>query len=219
MADFGEAQRRRATVVMAWLFIVGSFCFALGSFPLYFQHVDVRVVAVTFFIGSIFFTTAGRYQVRLELDGAWFGQRWRSTGWQAAFIQSIGTLAFNVSTFFAIDATLSNQQVNRLVWAPDAVGSVAFLVASALGILAVRRATDPGPHDHASAWWNMVGSILFGVSAVGALILPTTGEMVNVRWVNGGTFLGAVCFLVGAAILLPRWNRGAEVQASASTTS
>ena len=41
------------------------------------------------------------------------------------------------------------------------------------------------------------------VAAIASLVLPTTGEMVNVTLVNLGTFLGAVCFLVGAYLLLP----------------
>ncbi len=41
------------------------------------------------------------------------------------------------------------------------------------------------------------------LSALGAFTLPTTGEPVNLTLVNAGTFLGAVCFLVGAYVLLP----------------
>ena len=40
-------------------------------------------------------------------------------------------------------------------------------------------------------------------SAIAALVLPTTGEMVNLAIVNLGTFVGAVCFLVGGYLLWP----------------
>jgi hypothetical protein len=43
----------------------------------------------------------------------------------------------------------------------------------------------------------LTGSVLFGVSAVGALVLRS-GTDVSLVWANIGTFLGAVCFLVGA---------------------
>jgi hypothetical protein len=33
-------------------------------------------------------------------------------------------------------------------------------------------------------------------------VLPTTGEPLNVAIVNAGTFAGAICFLVGAIIVL-----------------
>ncbi|HEY4584266.1 MAG TPA: hypothetical protein VI980_06895 [Acidimicrobiia bacterium] len=57
-------------------------------------------------------------------------------------------------------------------------------------------------------WWiaalNYVGSIFFMLSAIGAFTLPTTGNVINLTIVNLGTFLGAVCFFVGAYLLLPR---------------
>ncbi len=40
-------------------------------------------------------------------------------------------------------------------------------------------------------------------SALAAFTLPTTGEVLNIAIVNLGTFLGAVCFFVGAYLLLP----------------
>ena len=48
---------------------------------------------------------------------------------------------------------------------------------------------------------NMAGSIAFGVAAVAARYLHTTGELANIELVNLGTFIGAICFLVGAVLL------------------
>ncbi|MBI2706605.1 MAG: hypothetical protein HYX32_15130 [Actinobacteria bacterium] len=39
------------------------------------------------------------------------------------------------------------------------------------------------------------------MSAIAARYLRTTGEPANIALVNLGTFLGAVCFFVGAALL------------------
>ena len=47
---------------MGVLFAVGSICFALGSFPPYATAVGVTPDNITFFIGSIFFTTASFLQ-------------------------------------------------------------------------------------------------------------------------------------------------------------
>ena len=45
------------------LFVVGATCcFALGSLPIYFDNVSPAVTAWTFFIGSIFFTSAAYVQ-------------------------------------------------------------------------------------------------------------------------------------------------------------
>ena len=40
-------------------------------------------------------------------------------------------------------------------------------------------------------------------SALAAFTLDTTGEVLNLAIVNSGTFLGAVCFWLGAWVLLP----------------
>lgn len=79
-----------------------------------------------------------------------------------------------------------------------------FLVASWLAYAEVNRGVLPRT-DRSVGWavaaLNLLGSIAFGLAAVGARYLHTTGEPANLALVNGGTFLGAVCFLVGAAML------------------
>jgi hypothetical protein len=189
------------------LFLVGATLFALGSFPAYAQLVDPRVVGVTFVVGAVFFTSAATGQLGQASGGprVW-APRSRDRLWWAALVQLAGTLLFNVNTIDAMTTTFTVQQENRLVWAPDFFGSIAFLVASHLAWLAtcgrlwlVRR-DDP---DWWSAALNYVGSIWFMASALAAFTLETTGEPVNLALVNSGTFLGAVCFWLGAWVLLP----------------
>jgi hypothetical protein len=204
---------------VAALFMVGSLLFAVGSFPPYAQLVDPGLVGVTFFTGSIFFTSAGysQYLQAINSDDRGARLRTRSTfrfvAWQprrmlfwATGVQLVGTLFFNVNTFNAMQEGLSTQEVNRLVWAPDFFGSIAFLVASHLAwVFVCRRVWCVRREDR--DWWvaglNYVGSIFFMLSAIGAFTLPTTGDVVNLTLVNGGTFLGAVCFFLGAYLLLP----------------
>ena len=50
---------------------------------------------------------------------------------------------------------------------------------------------------------NYVGSVFFMASAIASFTLTTTGEAINIAIVNSGTFLGAICFLVGSYVLLP----------------
>ena len=68
----------------------------------------------------------------------------------------------------------------------------------------VNRGVLPRP-DRSWGWsvaaLNLLGSIAFGVSAVAARYVGTTGNVANLELVNLGTFVGAVCFLVGAALL------------------
>jgi hypothetical protein len=48
---------------IAWLFIIGSSLFALGSIPAYINAVGTTADSVTYFIGSIFFTAASFTQL------------------------------------------------------------------------------------------------------------------------------------------------------------
>lgn len=200
------------------LFGVGSFLFALGSFPPYSQLVDGRVVGITFFVGSLFFT-AGGYSVFFQVintddDGNpapstrrfWAWQPGR-TAWWAAFIQLIGTLLFNINTIDSMIETFTVEESNRLVWAPDFFGCIAFLVASHLFWLGVCHRRWCVRTDDAD-WWavalNYAGSIFFMAAAIASFTLETTDEAINITIVNIGTFLGACCFLTGSYISLPR---------------
>jgi hypothetical protein len=190
---------------LAWrvavLFMIGSFLFALGSFPLYAQNVDPGTVGVTFVIGSVFFTSAAGGQL-LQATRAGDGR----LVVRSCQVQLVGTLLFNISTVDAMLESLDTEQTNRLVWAPDMFGSVAFLIASHLAWLAVCHRLWAVRRDDV-AWWmaalNYVGSIFFILSAIASVTLTTTGEMLNTTMVNLGTFVGAVCFFVGACLLLP----------------
>lgn len=181
------------------LFAVGSLLFALGALPGYARLVGTGADDLTYFVGSIFFTAAGALQLRGSAPGA---DRWASA------IQSAGTLAFNVSTGLAMAHNLSAAQEDRYVWRPDAVGSVCFLVASWIALRIARDAQRP------IAWWNMVGSVAFAASAVGAYVIPDSGELRNAAAANLGTFAGALCFLAGA-LLLVRLGRQGETAAAA----
>jgi len=176
------------------LFAIGSLCFVAGPFPGFVHLVGAEADAAVFFAGSLFFTAAAALQYREAAK--------RTNDWWAAAVQLAGTLFFNLSTFRALDAALANGDENRLIWRPDAFGSVCFLVASTLAWLEVRgrgRGRDV-------AWWiagvNLAGSIGFGVSAVAGYIVPATGDVLDLAAANISTVAGALCFLAGAVLLL-----------------
>lgn len=210
---------------IAVLFMLGSFCFAIGSMPLYFDNIDSEVVAWTFFVGSIFFTTASYLQYH-EAAAAPMGPdddtplppRIRQflslaphrVDWWACAVQLVGTVFFNVTTFAATRSDLSLEHAKRLIWAPDVFGSICFLVASWFACLEIWG--DPA-EKHSAGWWiaslNMVGSIAFGAAAIAARYLDN-GEPANITMVNLGTFVGAVCFFVGALLLPVESARGSS---------
>ena len=201
---------------MGVLFAVGSFLFALGAFPAYARSFGDSTTAVTFFVGSIFFTAAAFLQYREVVDALpteadrggrrFFRFRPRRIEWLASAIQLAGTLFFNRSTGNACRIDLTAQAAHQTVWRPDAVGSVCFLAASLLAWWDVCQGWGrwrPRQVD----WWitlvNLLGSVAFGVSAVAGYIVPGTGQIRNVSLSNIGTFVGAVLdSFVGALLLL-----------------
>lgn len=62
---------------------------------------------------------------------------------------------------------------------------------------------------------NLAGSVAFGVSAVAAYVNPVTGQARNTDLSYLGTLVGAMCFFVGALLLLPERTEGG----SPATTS
>jgi YrhK-like protein len=206
---------------IAVLFAVGSALFALGAVPGYVEAVGSRPDSITFFVGSLFFTCAGFLQYRESVDaGSKLSSRglgkvfvWRpgQIDWWASGIQLIGTLYFNVSTGDAVRVDLTAQAAHQHLWRPDAVGSICFLVASGLAWFEVCHgwmAWSPTSISWRITALNLVGSIAFGVSAVAGYIVPSTGQIRNVELSNLGTFVGALCFLVGAVLLLPERTAG-----------
>lgn len=190
------------TVWIAALFAVGSACFAVGAAPSYVDAVGTGPDAVTFFVGSLFFTTAAALQ---WLAGRRDPAGGRLDAW-AAVVQLAGTLFFNVSTFNAMDEQLTATEIDRKVWTPDARGSVCFLVASGLAWLAVNhRVWRWRPHSRPwlVAALNLAGSVAFGASAVASYVVPDTAQVRNAPLMNIGTFVGALAFLAGALLLLP----------------
>ena len=117
----------RLNASIAILFVVGSACFVLGSVPAYINAVGGVADSLTYFVGSIFFTSASFLQLlqsenpsMTQVDDArqntpepvaiW---RWLpyDRSWLAAITQFPGTLFFNISTLAALaqNATSSSR--------------------------------------------------------------------------------------------------------------
>jgi hypothetical protein len=198
------------------LFAVGSALFVLGALPSYASAVGVRWDTATFFAGSVFFTSAALLTYREAVDAApaehhpsgrrFFVFQPRRIDWWASAIQLLGTLYFNVSTAAAMAVNLAIPAEDRYVWRPDAVGSICFLIASALAWCEVCHGWL-GWRPRSWSWWitllNLLGSVAFGVSAVASYVIPATGELRSAAHANLGTLVGAACFLIGALLLLP----------------
>ncbi len=187
---------RRATWWIGVLFAVGSVCFLVGPFPGFVELVGSRIDGIVFFVGSIFFTSAATLQY---VEGGLY--RPGGLDWWSNVIQLAGTLFFNVTTFNALQTGLDANEYNRLVWTPDWRGSICFLVSGALAYAVVHRAR--WTRDWWIAFVNLLGCVAFGISALGAFVLPSSGDPVAVTVANAGTAIGALAFLVGSVLLLP----------------
>jgi hypothetical protein len=189
---------------MAALFALGAACFVVGPFPGYARLVGAQADAITFFVGSIFFTGGGALQAAV----AWPERRSPPHGppaWRAAAIQLAGTLFFNVTTYRAVHTSLSDSSYDRVVWRPDAFGSVCFLVS---GLIAYRVSARHGwlPARDGAGWWepavNLLGCVLFAIAAVAGYVVPARGSPLDLAAANVTTVLGALCFFVCAVVTL-----------------
>ena len=189
---------------MALFFACGSACFFVGPFPGFASLVGDAADAVTFFVGSILFTAGGALQTSLALPERRAPGAGRAAWW-AATVQSAGTLFFNVTTYQAMHTALSSSEYDKLVWRPDALGSICFLVS---GAIAYRASARRGwlPARGGPGWWeptvNLLGCVFFGISAVAGYVVPSSGSMIDLAAANWNTALGAACFLACAVATL-----------------
>jgi hypothetical protein len=189
---------------MALFFALGSTCFLIGPFPGYVQLVGDTAAGTTFFVGSILFTTGGAFQSWLSWPDRHSGGGGRASWWSAV-IQSAGTLFFNRTTFRALQTAVSNPNYNRLVWRPDALGSICFLVSGVMAYVASpRRGWLPARGK--PGWWqpaiNLLGCVFFGISAIAGYVVPSKGSILDLAAANWNTSLGAACFLACALATL-----------------
>jgi uncharacterized membrane protein YfcA len=85
-------------------------------------------------------------------------------------------------------------------------------ISAALGIVAVSATVGhwaPRSRDWQAVWVNMIGCGAFAISAVGAFVFKT-GTTADEAVANTGTFVGALCFLAAALMVLPRFTSQAE---------
>ena len=184
---------------MAALFAGGSACFVVASLPGFVQLAGSAAAGVVYFAGSIQFTSAAGIQWLLTMRN--FGVDWVSSA-----IQFAGTLLFNINTFDAMQEGLDANSYDRLVWTPDVLGSICFLVSSylAYGVVCGFFGRPRGSRDSVVATLNLAGSVAFGIAAIAAFWAPTSGSVLDLAAANSFTALGGACFFVGAILLLPR---------------
>jgi hypothetical protein len=214
--DSGSTNRPvdRVNTVSATAFVVGGLLFALGAALAQGDVGGPRLPAAVFLAGGVFFTTGAYAGVLLTANapaaagrpaGPW---RWWPLApgqrrWSSAVVLFVGTLYFGASLLVALIGDLSSAQMDRLVWSPEVVGCVLFLLSGQLALADLRRDRARGEQVELE-WWiavvNQLGSVLFMVAAVAAFARPTSGDELAVGVANWGTLTGALCFAMAGAM-------------------
>ncbi|WP_420081073.1 hypothetical protein ACN6AT_26325 [Streptomyces sp. JL4002] len=215
----GLTRLRRLNAVASAAFVVGGALFALGAALSQFGSGDAMESAAVYFAGGLFFNTGGYVSLLQVLNaprhtadgGRLVTSRWRWWGyepmrldWLSTFVLFVGTLVFGVNLLDSFLQGLSVQQTNRLIWTPDVIGCVLFLISGHLAFAEICHRPWPCLHRRSLGWWivavNQLGSVLFMVSAVAAFTRPGTGDLVSEGVANWGTLTGALCFSVGGVL-------------------
>lgn len=198
-------------------FAVGSMLFVSGALTAQLAPVDSWQANVQFALGAVFFTSAAAVQAwiarqsQVAAVGPWrVRDAVRNPDWLAAMLQFAGTIYFNIMTVRALLVPfIDQQQANRAIWLPDFIGSLLFLLSSIVAWHPVARQRRHAHVSRRSAWIcqaNLYGSVAFGVSALAAFY-TVDGAMRNAPLANWATLVGGLFFLLGALLLLPRWDR------------
>lgn len=123
--------------------------------------------------------------------------------WAAGVTLLVGTLFFFASLLVALIGDLAVAQEHRLVWSPEFVGCILFLVSGQIALTEIWRDRPPGQRVDLG-WWiaiaNQLGSIFFLVAAFAAFVRPSTGDELAVGVANWGTLTGALCFAVAGVM-------------------
>ncbi|MEW9520293.1 hypothetical protein [Streptomyces tubercidicus] len=210
---------RRLNGVAAGSFTVGGALFALGAALAQFGAERATSSSATiYFIGGVFFTLGGYASLVQAINAPrrespagvltthhfrWWSYEPGRIDWLSTFVLFAGTLVFGVNLLDSFLQGLTTQRLNRLVWAPDMIGCLLFLISGHLAISEICHGR-PCIHRRSLGWWivavNQLGSVLFMVSAVAAFTRPETGSEVSVGVANWGTLTGALCFAVAGVL-------------------
>jgi hypothetical protein len=214
----GARRQHLMNLVASMAFFVGGSLFAAGAAVAQFGSGEAITSASIYFAGGLFFNTGGYVSLLQAINaprgvdvsgfpeyGPWRWWSWEPDriDWLSAFVLLAGTVAFGINLLDSFLQGLTVQQVNRLIWAPDMVGCILFLISGHLALVEAGHPNRFRPRADLG-WWvaalNQIGSVLFFVSGVAAFIRPETSMVVNEEIANWGTLLGALCFAIGGVV-------------------
>jgi hypothetical protein len=217
--DHSTARRlRRLNALAATAFLLGGSLFAIGA-GLAQAGATVTLYCSVYLVGGIFFSTGGYATVLQAVNGPrevgedgrllsrdwhWWASEPDRIEWMSSFALFFGTIVFAINILDSFIGGLGAAADDRLVWSPDMIGCLLFLIS---GFLAMRE-IGPGllfwSRRRDLGWWivalNQLGSVLFLIAAVASFVRPSTGDELAVGIANWGTLTGALGFAIAGAI-------------------
>ncbi len=217
--DRNTARRlRRINAVAATAFVIGGTLFAAGA-ALAQAGAAQTLYCSVYLAGGLFFSTGGYATVLQAVNGPreagadgvlaprdwhWWASEPSRIEWMSSFALFFGTIVFAINIVDSFIQGLGPGAEDRLVWSPDVIGCLFFLIS---GFLAMR---EIGPRllffgrRRDLGWWivavNQLGSVLFMVAAIASFVRPSTGDELAVGIANWGTLAGALCFAVAGVM-------------------
>ncbi len=231
---------RRLAWWIAVLFAIGSALFTIGGVAATWPRSvpaslgEASVLNRIFVVGAVFFTSAAWLQWLEALNGdvahslcngaprrwRWFGWRPRNLGYLASAVQLVGTVMFNFNTIDATFAGLSWEAEDLVVWTPNMVGCVCFLVASYLAYVEVSQGVA-SLEPRCISWWvtiaNLLGAVAFQISALYSFVGPELASPGSLFFASFYTAAGGLLFLTGSYLMIPElFDEQEESDASTS---
>lgn len=201
-------------------FVVGSILFIVAV-PV--ATSSILASALLFFVGSTLYLIGASADAWNARATALNGARWRASvegqgsqafGWTkylrqrfwASSIQAFGAVLFQVMVIAALIPNLSPLLVDIFIWEPDIVGSLCFVISSAMLVSVSHPLAGRGDFRDrikGASLFNLGGSLCFLASSVGAFVPLSSGEEISPLLVAGGTMVGGLLFLIGSWPGLP----------------
>jgi len=206
------------------LFAIGAVLFTVASAASLFPSVGISLstnsINAMFFAGSLPFTAAAYLQLFQAANAGAFQRQpadkqqtikmlgWmpKDIGWLSCFLQFVGTVLFNFSTFDAMTPTLGWFESDVVIWFPNFIGSILFLLSGYLAFAETCHAYWAF-QSRSISWWivfiNLLGCVGFMASALVSFYRPgPPNEFLSMLGL-AFTLFGSLWFLVGAILLLP----------------
>ena len=208
------------------VFAAGSTLFAVASMLALAPALATRLsiesaeINAVFFAGSIPFTVAAYLQLFQAANAGHFleepsgsktpkkliGWRPHDIGWLSCAFQFVGTILFNFNTFDAMIPSLTWFEQDLVIWLPNLIGSILFLLSGYLAFGEVSHAYWTWQPKSLS-WWivfvNLLGCVGFMASALLSISLPGPENVATATLAVSFTLQGAICFLLGSLLMLP----------------